>query len=661
MNNILSVVQSAGPTARAFFLGVVCAIAQVFIFRALMGALYGNEQVFISMMVGWAAGIAVGSLLGKPSCRWEALILLAVGLLTAVLLFIPFVRGWLGLGPGQAGHMGWMLAAGFILTLPVSIVCGMCYAALARGQGVKVYGVESLGFAAGGVLSWLILISPAHLINKALWSVQWPGYEVLSAVETPNASLVAASRGEAVSVFENSLHQATSSDPLTAEEIVHYAVLSHPKPKRLLLLGAAATGAVAEALKYPELQIDCVERNSELIRMAERYLPNETASLRDPRVKVLIGDGRSWVGQSRSSYDVIIVASGEPVSFLSNRYYTKDFFAQANRALKPGGLLAISLPGAEEYVSQAGRAVFSLVKSTLGKELPYVRVFPGGRYLFLAGKSADMLSLDAETMVQRMEGYGLQNQYVTGHSLVLRLTESRIRQAEKTASLSVAANSDLRPSGVFMYLHYLDSQTSKFIPLLKERILRYLWVLWLAPLLMMIWAFRAAWRPAAAVFSAGFSQITLQICVIVLFQERYGYIYSALGLLTALFMLGLYAGTRYKVLTIRQVQLAGATVLLGALYTMSGVVSGNHWHAAFWLGGIPVLCGLVAGSQFKSALNHCPEKPALLYAVDVIGTAVGALLCGLFLIPLWGMPVVISFCIFLQMAVAIAEKPSLSR
>jgi hypothetical protein len=63
----------------------------------------------------------------------------------------------------------------------------------------------------------------------------------------------------------------TVPDVAAAEEAVHYALLEHPSPGSLLLIGGGINGSLAEALKHPSLnRVDYVELDPAILDLAAK-------------------------------------------------------------------------------------------------------------------------------------------------------------------------------------------------------------------------------------------------------------------------------------------------------------------------------------------------------------------------------------------------------
>ena len=183
----------------------------------------------------------------------------------------------------------------------------------------------------------------------------WSGFKLLAVRNSAYGNLAVVDNGGSRSLYENGLVLFTAPDPAAAEEAVHYALLAHPAPRRVLLIGGGVNGSLAQALQHPSVQdIDYVEIDPAVLDLSRLYFPefwNPIAA--DPRVRVHVTDGRWFLKAGSGRYDVIIVNLPDPQTAQLNRFYTLEFFAQAARRLAVSGVLALQLSGSEDYPSPA--------------------------------------------------------------------------------------------------------------------------------------------------------------------------------------------------------------------------------------------------------------------------------------------------------------------
>ena len=157
-----------------------------------------------------------------------------------------------------------------------------------------------------------------------------------------------------------------------------------------------------------------------------------------------------------------------------------------------------------------------------------------------------------------------------------------------------------------------------------------------------------------AAVSGGFAGLSFEITAIFIFQNTWGFVYQAVGMLIALFMLGLGAGAAWtgrwimknhpapgrasRRLAAVQVLIAGLNLALLALLRLDLQLGwpGQVLLAA-WLG----VMGLLGGAILPLGLRVLASRPAgqaagLLNAADYLGGAVGSLLMAAFFLPLLG-------------------------
>jgi spermidine synthase len=196
------------------------------------------------------------------------------------------------------------------------------------------------------------------------------------------------------------LVQTTERDEFFYHEmLVHPAMMAHPKPLEILIIGGGDGGALREVFRYPVKKATLVEIDAAVIAAAKSYFPTLAASFRDQRAEILITDGNRFVRESGSRYDVILVDSSDPVG-PSAVLHQRDFYSRLRERLKPGGVIA----------AQAGSPLFHLdhlkTKSGFLKKLfkysPYyfgpAPTYPGGYwcYAFLSDSVDPLRTLRRE-------------------------------------------------------------------------------------------------------------------------------------------------------------------------------------------------------------------------------------------------------------------------
>jgi spermidine synthase len=451
---------------------------------------------------------------------------------------------------------------------------------------------------------------------------------------------------------------------------VHYALLQHSRPERVLLLGRGVAGLVAEILKTPALsQVDYVEIDPQLIALARHLLPEAAQQpFQDPRLQVIYEDARRFIRHCTTSYDVIIMALPEPSNALLNRFYTREFFTEVRARLAPRGIFSFSLPGSQTSLSPVRARSLALAATTLGEVFPEVKVLAGQTCRFFASSEADILTTDPEVLLSRLQDRGLTLLYVREYYFKADLSPARQAYGRQIlAQAGTASNTDLQPRGLFYGLLLTGMEENVLLTRLmlwfKEAGVTklYLALLWfgLACLVYVVQAGKRGQHAANlySVFAMGLTVMGLEMVVLILFQVTLGYLYGQLGLLLAAFMAGLAAGS----------YLAGGYLARGssarglAFWSQSGLallmlvlavslpwllrwpyLREDGWGQLLF--AVLLICGgLLSGSIFAAQGELCQRlgtalslTAGRLYAVDLLGATLGTLGVSLVIIPCFG-------------------------
>lgn len=126
------------------------------------------------------------------------------------------------------------------------------------------------------------------------------------------------------------------------ESLVHPAMVSHPCPRDVLILGGGEGGTLREVLRYP-----CVDRavmvdiDSRVVEVSREFMHELSGgAFEDGRAELVIGDGRRYVQKCRSEFDVVIADLTDPLEGGPGALlYTKEFYGMVARALKEAGIV----------------------------------------------------------------------------------------------------------------------------------------------------------------------------------------------------------------------------------------------------------------------------------------------------------------------------------
>jgi spermidine synthase len=171
-----------------------------------------------------------------------------------------------------------------------------------------------------------------------------------------------------------------------SEMIVHPAMMMHPDPKSVCIIGGGDGGSLKEALKYKSVERAVVVEIDSLVKeTAEKYFPSFAAGFSDPRTEVVIDDGYEYVkGAKPGEFDVILVDSydpGGPVRSLE----TADFFGRVAAAAGEGGIVVLQTDSPLLKADMIRQAITN-ASAVFSRQRPYIctlRLFPEGISSFL--------------------------------------------------------------------------------------------------------------------------------------------------------------------------------------------------------------------------------------------------------------------------------------
>lgn len=554
---------------------------------------------------------------------------------------------------------------------------------------MSLYRPREIVFKAGIVVCVLttmaFTLGLVRQLDGATRRAQWKGLELLSSTDSIYGNIAMTKLGEAYSLYENGLLSYTTRDELTSETNIHFPLLEHPAPRDVLLIGNGVGGSLKEALKHPAVRVDYLELDPAVIGISQRYLPSSyTETLNDPRARVIHTDGRLFVKRAVKKYDVIIVHLPDPYTALLNRYYSLEFFKETSAILNPGGLLALSITSSENYLSEEAKDLLRSLHTTLKKVFVDVKAIPGEATIFLACGKENVLTYDPQVLLGRLKERAIETKYVREYYVPFQLSADRVFYIEDVLRKKGDLNTDAHPVA---YLYDIVLWSTQFNTGFKNVVDQIRWIKWLHLLVVPLVILGLGWgikriSPTApislSIMTTGFSEIIFQVIVILAFQTLYGYAYYKIGLIMASFMAGLVGGSLIARRMMREaparifrtykwVQLAiclypAALPFVFAVFRDAPVAQRfvPGFATAFAL--LPLVAGLIGGLQYPLALQlidrkrqkgSVTESAGFLYAVDVLGATLGALLAGMFLIPLLGIYAVAFFCACINVAVFI--------
>jgi len=186
-------------------------------------------------------------------------------------------------------------------------------------------------------------------------------------------------------LFLDGLVQTTEKDEFFYHEmLIHPAMLTHPDPRQILIIGGGDGGALKQTLRYPIEGVRMVEIDPDVIAVAKQYFPWLVSCLEDKRAEVVTAEGREYLEGTPDKYDIVFVDSSEPVG-PSVTLHKRNFFELVKNRLTPSGIACAQMGAPFFQMESLKRAKYELkdVFKIVRFYLAPVPTYPGGNWCYV--------------------------------------------------------------------------------------------------------------------------------------------------------------------------------------------------------------------------------------------------------------------------------------
>jgi spermidine synthase len=697
--NVRKLAPSLAAAVSLAALGFTTSVAQAALLREGMAALGGSELAWGAVLALWLWGMGLGAWAGTRfgAGGFANLAPAVVPVLAgAGVLLIRAVPALTGTVTGEAATTWrglWLWAAAVVVPAAVGGCSFPLAATVLGGEGAaaSAYALESGGAMVGGLtftfllaqhgsvaalcvasavsfaawlattrLPWLILVplalglagaAPAErAVARAGW--RWSGRPgALAAWKETRQERLELSAGKPTALYADGRLLATFPDPYRVAARAHLALLLHPAPERVLLVGGIADGTVPAMLREPGVRLTVVEEDPAMSGLLPRWFgPPLATALADPRVTVVRGDPLRAVRRG-GPWDEIILFDGDPTTLRHNRTRTVEFFRACARSLAGDGVLLVRVGVGDTYLGGAGGRLLAVTAATVRRAFGPVIALPGDEVLLVAGGERASLSADPAVLAERWGRRGVVDPEFSAETIPLLVEADRIADlAVFLADQNAPANSARHPRAVLLAAALHEARGEP--PLLSAA--RALEGGSAAPLLVGLVAvlavifLRGARGASLGVESAavvGFASMSWWLLLLAGWQATMGSVYAEVGALSAVFMAGLVAGS--VMARRRPPSRATLAVVLAAGAGLSLVIASGlplGWPRTTIVPML-VLAGALTGSAFPAVAalaggGETRRGSGRGFAADEIGAGVAALAIGLLVLPWAGMTAV---------------------
>lgn len=262
-----------------------------------------------------------------------------------------------------AASVAGSIATGFITIPLIGLQHTMLVATVALVAASLLVAIRSI---AAGQTAWPFAAVPAAGVLAAFWGgAPWDrellvsgaykyaahvpaGQDLETALKTgtllyyrdgaTGTVSVKESGGQRSLSIDGKVDASTSGDMLTQKTLAHLPLLLHQHPHRVCIIGLGSGITLASALVHPIGAVDVIEISPQVVDASRWFSAYNRDALSDSRTRSIVGDGRSHLALSNTTYDVIVSEPSNPWMAGVAALFTREFFESVRARLSPSGI-----------------------------------------------------------------------------------------------------------------------------------------------------------------------------------------------------------------------------------------------------------------------------------------------------------------------------------
>lgn len=522
--------------------------------------------------------------------------------------------------------------------------------------------------------SLIALLVSSELIRfgRALRMRQsFPHGQLLEEVYTPYQHLLIANLDSQKIIISNGEVTSNIPDEVVGQQESALFVSMGKMPKKILIFGYGAENVIRYLLDFPVENITYVIEDEIYYKTVYQHLPLEFKQhLRQKRLHIIFTSPRLFLKDNSQKFDFVLVYTPDPSNLVINTFFTKEFYHSIKTHLRDDGVIATRITAAPNYIGEELRNYGSALLYTLQSVFPQVIIIPGKTTWFFAGGHLSGLTRDALVLERRFrrlkppqftfppEGF---------RSLLMKRRMDFIEEVYRDNPLfkhRTLINSDTKPLTYFLNLLVLARYSNSYLAKIFKGAFVAGSIIFIAPLIILLLLRlhflirieniknnRLLFNSKLFQFFSGLLGFSFHLTLIFLFQNKFGTLFQLIGLVNAVFMLGLCTGGIAGKLLVRKKATVPAVM---GIVAAQGIIIIASWPVFVWLhlGLHPsffifiaffLVSGVVTGCSYPLAASLLKEGrspfariAAHLELLDHWGGATAGLLAGLFLLPLLG-------------------------
>ena len=150
-------------------------------------------------------------------------------------------------------------------------------------------------------------------------------------------------------ILDGQIQSAESDEFIYHEILVHPAMITHPKPEQILILGAGEGATLREVLKHSTVKkVIMIDIDREFVDLCKKHLRKwHKGSFRNEKVELIYADAISYLRNTGNRFDAIIADISDPTDRgPAHSVYTSKFYTLIKKVLMPDGIFVTNATAA---------------------------------------------------------------------------------------------------------------------------------------------------------------------------------------------------------------------------------------------------------------------------------------------------------------------------
>jgi NosR/NirI family transcriptional regulator, nitrous oxide reductase regulator len=290
-----------------------------------------------------------------------------------------------------------------VLMILVVILCGLAVWSAFGGsrphpRATQVATLVCLAVAVGALALRMDVVL-TKVVRQYQWHCVQPNGTLTGSFVTSQAEYLYGENGGRWVVVRNGRTFETVGDPTQSGRIAATALAQNYRVQRILIAGDGLSVCEAFLKSQHVTTVEWFHPDPQYIPAMLAHLPQERCT-NDARFRVRTDDLRGTLGDKPEEYDVILVNLPANINASLNRYVSAEFFAQVKKALTPMGFLVLGVPTEEQARDLEAGYLGAWIKATLDSVFVQTIPVPQEKMFFLSANTS-FLSVSPTSLTTR--------------------------------------------------------------------------------------------------------------------------------------------------------------------------------------------------------------------------------------------------------------------